>query len=152
MCRFYRYAAADCPERRDQKAISYVLAGGLMAALLPRNRPQYGSVGELSLCRLLFLGICSVISLLVLAEIPKPKLTRKRAAFRCIFPLEFVVGMTLFAIGYALMSYMMQLRLAGGERGTVWHIGQCNNHPMACCGDVRTVIFYWKFDPTIRRH
>ena len=40
--------------------------------------------------------------------------------------------------------------IAGSECCPAWHIGQCHDHPMACCGDVRSVIFYWEFDLTIQ--
>ena len=79
---FYRYAATDCATEKERpKAISYVMAGGLMAALfgpeIARNTvewvPNYLYAG----C---YFSVSAVqlISLLALAgvKIPKPTLTR----------------------------------------------------------------------------
>ena len=112
---FYRYAATDCATEVERpKAISYVLAGGLMAALfgpeIARNTvewvPNYLYAG----C---YFSVSAVqlISLLALAgvKIPKPTLTRTGGRPIGVFirnPL-FVVGMVCAAIGYALMSYFM---------------------------------------------
>ena len=112
---FYRYAATDCANEVERpKAISYVLAGGLMAALfgpeIARNTvewvPNYLYAG----C---YFSVSAVqlISLVALAgvKIPKPTLTRKGGRPIGVFirnPL-FVVGMICAAIGYALMSYFM---------------------------------------------
>ena len=112
---FYRYAAADCAtERARPKAISYVLAGGLMAALfgpeIARNTVQWVPDYLYAGCYFSASAV-QLISLLVLAgvKIPKPKLTRKGGRPLGVFfrNPEFVVGMTCSAIGYALMSYMM---------------------------------------------
>ena len=112
---FYRYAAADCATKEERpKAISYVLAGGLMAALfgpeIARNTvewvPDYLYAG----C---YFSVSAVqfISLLALAgvKIPKPTLTRKGGRPIGVFIRKpvFVIGMLCAAIGYALMSYLM---------------------------------------------
>ena len=112
---FYRYAATDCATEEDRpKAISYVLAGGLIAALfgpeIARNTvewiPEYIYAG----C---YFSVSAVqlISLLALAgvKIPKPTLTPKGGRPMGIFIRNpvFVVGMICAAIGYALMSYLM---------------------------------------------
>ena len=112
---FYRYAATDCANEVERpKAISYVLAGGLMAALfgpeIARNTvewvPNYLYAG----C---YFSVSAVqlISLVALAgvKIPKPTLSRTGGRPIGVFirnPL-FVVGMICAAIGYALMSYFM---------------------------------------------
>ena len=112
---FYRYAATDCAtEEGRPKAISYVLAGGLMAALfgpeIARNTvewvPNYLYAG----C---YFSVSAVqlISLLALAGVKIPKPTRTRTGGRpigvFIYNPLFVVGMICAAIGYALMSYFM---------------------------------------------
>ena len=112
---FYRYAAADCATEVERpKAISYVLAGGLMAALfgpeIARNTvewvPNYLYAG----C---YFSVSAVqlISLLALAGVKIPKPTRTRTGGRpigvFIYNPLFVVGMICAAIGYALMSYFM---------------------------------------------
>ena len=112
---FYRYAATDCATEVERpKAISYVLAGGLMAALfgpeIARNTvewvPNYLYAG----C---YFSVSAVqlVSLVALAgvKIPKPTLSRTGGRPIGVFirnPL-FVVGMICAAIGYALMSYFM---------------------------------------------
>ena len=112
---FYRFAATDCAtEDQRPKAISYVLAGGLIAALLgpeiARNTvdwvPNYLYAG----CYFSVSAI-QLISLLALAgvRIPKPTVTRTggRPIGAFIRNPVFVVGMICAAIGYALMSYFM---------------------------------------------
>ena len=112
---FYRYAATDCAIEKDRpKAISYVLAGGLMAALfgpeIARNTVEW--VPEYLYAGCYFsVSVVQLISLLALAgvKIPKPTLTPKGGRPMGIFIRNpvFVVGMICAAIGYALMSYLM---------------------------------------------
>ena len=112
---FYRYAATDCATEEDRpKAISYVLAGGLMAALfgpeIARNTVEW--VPEYLYAGCYFsVSAVQLISLLALAgvKIPKPTLTPKGGRPMGIFIRNpvFVVGMICAAIGYALMSYLM---------------------------------------------
>ncbi|MEK9708926.1 MAG: MFS transporter [Alphaproteobacteria bacterium] len=112
---FYRYAATDCATEKDRpKAISYVLAGGLMAALfgpeIARNTVEW--VPEYLYAGCYFsVSAVQLISLLALAgvKIPKPTLTPKGGRPMGIFIRNpvFVVGMICAAIGYALMSYLM---------------------------------------------
>ena len=112
---FYRYAATDCASDADRpKAISYVLAGGLMAALfgpeIARNTVEW--VPEYLYAGCYFsVSAVQLISLLALAgvKIPKPNLTPKGGRPIGVFIRNpvFVVGMSCAAIGYALMSYLM---------------------------------------------
>ena len=112
---FYRYAATDSATEEDRpKAISYVLAGGLMAALfgpeIARNTVEW--VPEYLYAGCYFsVSAVQLISLLALAgvKIPKPTLTPKGGRPMGIFIRNpvFVVGMICAAIGYALMSYLM---------------------------------------------
>ncbi len=112
---FYRYAAADCvKEAQKPRATSYVLTGGLMAALIGseivRNTvnippPTLSMRAAFSLC------VVQFGSLVFLAGLKIPKPADKSDAGRPIgvflrMPV-FVVAMLSSAIGYGLMSYMM---------------------------------------------
>ena len=112
---YYRYAAADgVAEDLRPKAISYVLAGGLAAAILG---PEIARRTVDILPDFLYAGcfftvaIVQMASLIVLwgIRIEKPRRTptggRPIGAFLRM-PV-FVVGMICCAIGYALMSYLM---------------------------------------------
>ena len=138
---FYRYAAADCTNEVERpKAISYVLAGGLMAALfgpeIARNTVEW--VPEYLYAGCYFsVSAVQLISLLALAgvKIPKPTLTPEGGRPMGIFIRNpvFVVGMICAAIGYALMSYLMtatplqvvnvaQLGLSANATIIQWHV------------------------------
>ena len=112
---YYRYAAADgVPEDQRPKAISYVLAGGLAAAILG---PEIARRTVDMMPDFLYAGcfftvavvqLASVIALWVI-RIEKPRRTPTGGRPIGVFlrmPV-FVVGVTCCAIGYALMSYLM---------------------------------------------
>jgi MFS family permease len=138
---FYRYAAADSvDEAKKPRAISYVLTGGLMAALLgpeiARNTVDILPNAVYAGC---FFTVCLVqlISLFFLAGLKIPKPAVKSGAGR---PIEvflrmpvFVVGMLSSAIGYGVMSYMMTaaplqvvnvVKLGTSANATIiqWHV------------------------------
>ena len=112
---FYRYAAADSADEKEKpRAISYVLAGGLVAALIgpeiARNTvtlvPEHlfaGCYFSVALVQLISLGFLAGI------KIPKPE--RSQSGGRPIgvfFGMPaFIAGATSAALGYAMMSYMM---------------------------------------------
>ena len=112
---FYRYAAADSAEESQKpKAISYVLAGGLLAAFMgpeiARNTVDFvpghlyaGCFFSVAAVQLVSLGFLSGV------KIPKPELTGSggRPIGRFFKMPIFVVGVISAAIGYAMMSYMM---------------------------------------------
>jgi len=112
---FYRYAAADsADESQKPKAISYVLAGGLLAAVMgpeiARNMVDFvpghlyaGCFFSVAAVQLVSLGFLSGV------KIPKPTLTGSGGrAIGAFFKMPvFVVGTISAAIGYAMMSYMM---------------------------------------------
>ena len=138
---FYRYAATDCAtEKGRPKAISYVLAGRLMAAFfgpeIARNTVQWVPDYLYAGCYFSVSAI-QLVSLLALAgvKIPKPTLTRTGGRPIGVFIRNpvFVVGMTCSAIGYALMSYWMTAtplqvvnvaRLGTSANATIiqWHV------------------------------
>ena len=112
---FYRYAAADSAEDSQKpRAISYVLAGGLLAAFLGPEiaRNAVGLVpGHLYAGCFFSIALLQLFSVLTLGGIDIPKPNRTEAGGRPIsvffkMPI-FVVGTISAAIGYALMSYMM---------------------------------------------
>ena len=112
---FYRYAAADSAEESQKpRAISYVLAGGLMAAFLgPEIARNTVSIvpGHLYAGCFFTVALVQLASLVFLSglDIEKPKRTNLGGRPIGIFfkmPI-FVVGAISAAIGYAMMSYMM---------------------------------------------
>ena len=138
---FYRYAAADSvDEAQKPRAISYVLTGGLAAALLgpeiARNTVDILPDAVYAGC---FFTVCAVqlISLFFLAGLKIPKPAVKSGAGRPIgvflrMPV-FIVGMLSSAIGYGLMSYVMTaaplqvvnvVKLGTSANATIiqWHV------------------------------
>ena len=138
---FYRYAAADSvDEAQKPRAISYVLTGGLIAALLgpeiARNTVDILPNAVYAGC---FFTVCLVqlISLFFLVGLKIPKPAVKSGAGRPIgvflrMPV-FVVGMLSSAIGYGVMSYMMTaaplqvvnvVKLGTSANATIiqWHV------------------------------
>ncbi|MDA7792251.1 MFS transporter [bacterium] len=112
---FYRYAAADsASESQKPRAISYVLTGGLAAALLgpeiARNTVNMVP-GALYAGCFFTVGAVQLVSLFFLAGLKIAKPERHHGSGRPIgvflrMPV-FVVGMLSSAIGYGLMSYLM---------------------------------------------
>ena len=112
---FYRYAAADSAEELQKpRAISYVLAGGLLAAFIGPEiaRNTVGIVPDHLFAGCFFtVAFVQLISLVFLSglDIKKPKRTNLGGRPVGVFfkmPI-FVVGAVSAAIGYAMMSYMM---------------------------------------------
>ena len=112
---FYRYAAADSAEESQKpKAISYVLAGGLLAAFMgpeiARNTVDFVP-GHLYAGCFFSVAAVQLVSLWFLSgvQIPKPKRTGSGGRpIGSFFKMPiFVVGVISAAIGYAMMSYMM---------------------------------------------
>ena len=139
---YYRYAAADGLEERDRpKAISYVLVGGLAAALIgpeiARNTVDL-LPGSLYAGCFFTVAVVQLVSLVALAGVKiekPPRATRDDgrpigAFFR--MPV-YVVGVMCAAIGYALMSYLMTatplqvvnvVKLGHSANATIiqWHV------------------------------
>jgi MFS family permease len=112
---FYRYAAADSADESEKpKAISYVLAGGLLAALMGPEiaRNTVGLVPEHLYAGCYFSAAAvQLVSLVILAGLKIPKPERSRQGGRPIgvffrMPV-FITGMISAALGYAMMTYMM---------------------------------------------
>ena len=112
---YYRYAAADgLPESQRPKAISYVLAGGLAAAILgPEIARRTVDILPDFLYAGCFFTVAAVqlVSVIALSgiRIERPRRTPKggRPIGAFLRMPVFVVGVICCAIGYALMSYLM---------------------------------------------
>lgn len=112
---FYRYAAADgVDEQQKPRAISYVLTGGLLAALLGpeivRNTVDLLPNAIYAGCFFVVAGV-QLISLFFLAGLKITKPERAATGGRPIgvflrMPV-FVVGLITSALGFGLMSYIM---------------------------------------------
>ncbi|MEL6608211.1 MAG: MFS transporter [Pseudomonadota bacterium] len=114
---FYRFAATDtASDDYRPKAISYVMAGGLLSALLG---PQLTKVTN-DLFAVPFLGTYLVAAginligmvLFFLLDIPKPpkpgpKATRGRSTFELLTTPRIAVAMVCAMVAYALMNLVM---------------------------------------------
>ena len=139
---YYRYAAADgLPENDRPKAISYVLAGGLAAALIG---PEIARNTVDLLPGVMYAGcyftvaVVQLISLLALAGVKIEKPQRMAAGpgrpISVFFRMPvYVVGILCAAVGYALMSYLMTAtplqvvnvaKLGNSANATIiqWHV------------------------------
>ena len=138
---YYRYAAADgVPTVQRPKAIAYVLAGGLAAALLGPEiaRRTVDLVPEALYAGCFFtVALVQLLSVIALAgiriEIPKRSPGGGRPIGVFLRMPVFVVGVICCAIGYALMSYLMTAtplqvvnvaRLGTSANATIiqWHV------------------------------
>ena len=113
---YYRYAAADGLAEKDRaKAISYVLAGGLAAAVMGPEiaRNTVDLVPGIMYAGCFFVvAIVQLVSLFALAgvkiEKPKPQQGAAGRPIGAFFRMPvYIVGIVCAAIGYALMSYLM---------------------------------------------
>ena len=139
---YYRYAAADgLPENDRPKAISYVLAGGLAAALIgpeiARNTVDL-LPGVMYAGCFFTVAVVQLISLLALAGVKIEKPQRMAAGpgrpISVFFRMPvYVVGILCAAVGYALMSYLMTAtplqvvnvaKLGNSANATIiqWHV------------------------------
>ena len=141
VAQFYRYAAADgLADQMKPKAVSFVLLGGLVAALVGpeiayRFVDAYG--GARYAGAFIGAGVLHLLGFIVLAGMHSPKpqtggrTGRPMAAF---FALPgFRLGLVAAALGYAVMSYLMtatplqivnvsQLGVADNARVIQWHV------------------------------
>lgn len=112
---FYRYAAADAvPISEKPKAISYVLLGGLMAAIIgPEIAFRLVDVIEGAKYAGSFLGATAVqlLAFLVLARLsiaPPEKQLHQGRSIRVFFTMKgFRLGLIIAGLGYAVMSFLM---------------------------------------------
>jgi MFS family permease len=113
---YYRFAAADAvPGGKKARAISYVLAGGLVGGIVGPSVSRV-TVGALStqylgayLALLVFLGLAFVA--LTFLELPPPSLVETRDQGRSLGAMAltpvFVVAVLSASIGFGVMSLLM---------------------------------------------
>ncbi|MEX0503967.1 MFS transporter [Alphaproteobacteria bacterium LSUCC0719] len=112
---YYRYAAADgVATNLRPKAIAYVLAGGLAAAVLGPEiaRRTVDLVPDILYAGCFFtVAIVQLTSIIALSglriEVPKRSASGGRPLGAFLRMPVFVVGVICSALGYALMSYLM---------------------------------------------
>ena len=138
---FYRYAAADgVPMESRSKAISYVLAGGLLAAIIgpeiARNTVHLVPDALYAGC-FLVVAMVQLLGLPVIAgvRIAKPEISRDggRPIGAFLRMPVYQVGLVCSVLGFAIMSYMMTAtplqvvnvaRLGHSANATIiqWHV------------------------------
>ena len=141
IAQFYRYAAADgLPDQMKPKAISFVLLGGLAAAVIgPEIAYRFVDAIDGARYAGAFLGAGAVhlLACIALLKMESPKLPRNQQQGRAlgIFFLMpgFRLGLIAAALGYAVMSFLMtatplqivnvsQLGVADNARVIQWHV------------------------------
>jgi MFS family permease len=114
---FYRFAAAEASdEGYRSRAISLVLAGGVVSAVLGPNLSQYtrdvvaGHVYAGCYAAMIVVGLC-VIALLPLTRIPTPTAAERRVGGRptgvIVRQPATIVALLAGMIGYGVMSFLM---------------------------------------------
>jgi len=115
---FYRFAAADtASDEYRAKAISYVMAGGLVSAIIG---PQLASATSLSLSAVPFVGTYVAVAVLNIAgsllfffiDIPKPPVPsvdapRGRTRLELLATPRIAVAVICAMVSYALMNLVM---------------------------------------------
>ena len=115
---FYRFAAADtASEEYRAKAISYVMAGGLVSAIIG---PQLASATSLSLSAVPFVGTYVAVAVLNIVgsllfffiDIPKPPVPAKdaprgRSRMELLRTPRIAVAVICAMVSYALMNLVM---------------------------------------------
>ena len=112
---FYRYAATDnVPNEFKSKAISLVLAGGVIAAILgpELSKISYNYFTEFEyLSAYLIAATIQIINLFVLTflKIPPDKKTEteKRSILSILSQRKLILAVFTAALGYSLMSFLM---------------------------------------------
>lgn len=141
VAQFYRYAAADgLSDQLKPKAVSFVLLGGLAAALIGPEI-AYRFVDAIDGARyagaFLGAGALHLLAFVVLAGMDSPKpaqTTRAGRDMAVFFALPgFWLGLVAAALGYAVMSFLMtatplqivnvsQLGVGDNARVIQWHV------------------------------
>ena len=112
---FYRYAAADNVSiNLKSKAISLVLAGGLIAAILGPEVSRYSFDffdDYIYLATYLFAAIIQIINfvILIFIKIKKPQPSKKshRPLSDILLQKNLIIAILAAAVGYSLMSFIM---------------------------------------------
>jgi len=112
---FYRYAAADnVSSNLKSKAISLVLAGGVIAAIVGPEISKYSFdffPNYIYLASYLFAALIQILNFIILVfiKIEKPKLNQNpiRPLSSILFQKQLIIAILAAAIGYSLMSFIM---------------------------------------------
>ena len=112
---FYRYAAADnVPVNLKSKAISLVLAGGVIAAVVGPEISKYSFdffpdyIYLASYLLAAFIQILNFIILLFIKiEKPLPNKNLLRPLSKILFRKNLIIAILAAAVGYSLMSFIM---------------------------------------------
>ena len=112
---FYRYAAADnVSYNLKSKAISLVLAGGVIAAIVGPEISKYSFdffPNYIYLASYLFAAVIQILNFIILVfiKIEKPKLNQNpvRPLSSILFQKKLIIAILAAAIGYSLMSFIM---------------------------------------------
>ncbi|MDA0916409.1 MAG: MFS transporter [Proteobacteria bacterium] len=112
---FYRYAAADnVSSNLKSKAISLVLAGGVIAAIVGPEISKYSFdffPNYIYLASYLFAALIQILNFIILVfiKIEKPKSNQNpiRPLSSILFQKQLIIAILAAAIGYSLMSFIM---------------------------------------------
>ena len=112
---FYRYAAADnISTKLKSKAISLVLAGGLIAAIVGPEVSKYSfdfSPDYIYLATYISAALIQIFNfgVLIFVKIKKPKLTKNsiRPLSKILMRKTVIIAILAASIGYSLMSFIM---------------------------------------------
>ena len=112
---FYRYAATDnVPNEYKSKAISLVLAGGIIAAILgpELSKLSYNYFTEYEyLSAYLVAAAIQIINIFVLCFLKIPPneniLNEKRSVISILSQKKLILAVFTAALGYSLMSFLM---------------------------------------------
>ena len=115
-CHYFRFAAADIStDAFRSKAISYVLAGSVFAALLgptlARNTDDLLPVAYAGVYLALVLVYLCVACVVSFIEIPNPTVTQRKTGGRALAEIarqpKFIIAVCAAVFGYLVMSFLM---------------------------------------------
>ena len=115
-CHYFRFAAADVSTAEFRsKAISYVLAGSIVAALLgptlARNTADLMSVQFAGVYLALIVVYLLVASIVSFIDIPRPTAEQRKSGGRPLSKIarqpKFIIAVCAATFGYLVMSFLM---------------------------------------------
>jgi MFS family permease len=115
-CHYFRFAAADVStDAFRSKAISYVLAGSIVAALLgptlARNTADFMSVQFAGVYLALIVVYLLVASIVSFIDIPRPTAEQRKSGGRPLSKIarqpKFIIAVCAATFGYLVMSFLM---------------------------------------------
>ena len=115
-CHYFRFAAADVStDAFRSKAISYVLAGSIVAALLgptlARNTADLISVQFAGVYLALIIVYLLVASIVSFIDIPRPTAEQRKSGGRPLSKIarqpKFIIAVCAATFGYLVMSFLM---------------------------------------------